>query len=267
MSRIQQITTKKDIIKGLIELGVKPGMILEVHTSLEKLGTVIGGAQTVVDALIEVVGEKGTLLMPLQARENSEPSLWENPSLAIELIEEVRNSLPPYHKMNSDASIDGAVVENLRRRNGTVVSNHPSYAYVAWGRYAKLLCNRHSLHFPLSEESPAARLYELKGFVLLLGMGYDACTAMHLGEYRSDCRSIMLDGAAVEIDGRRVWKKYLNLKLDPSDFSEVGELLEKMNEVTEINVGGCQAKLFRADLASATMARYLEKKTVYHYYR
>ena len=39
-----------------------------VHTSLKRMGYVCGGAQTVIEALMEVVGEDGTIMMPNQSR-------------------------------------------------------------------------------------------------------------------------------------------------------------------------------------------------------
>lgn len=58
------MVTKEDIKKGLIELGVTPGMILEVHSSLSSFGQVEGGAITVIDALKEIVTDKGSIFMP-----------------------------------------------------------------------------------------------------------------------------------------------------------------------------------------------------------
>lgn len=58
------MVSKEDIKKGLIELGIEPGMILEVHCSLSSFGYVDGGAITVIDALKEVVTDEGSIFMP-----------------------------------------------------------------------------------------------------------------------------------------------------------------------------------------------------------
>ena len=150
----------------------------------------------------------------------------------------------------------GAIVENLRRREGIVVSHHPNCAYVAWGKYAKLLCNHQSLHFPLSEESPAARLYELKGSVLLMGVDYTRCTALHLAEYRSEIRPVILRGAAVELEGKRMWKKYLDLDIDSEIFNKAGKRLEEKGFVKKGKAGMADLKLFKADAAIDEAVRY-----------
>lgn len=264
---ITSVSTKKEIMAKLIELGVKPGMILEVHSSLSSFGFVVGGAQSVVDALIDVVGYSGTILMPLHCSDNTEPTFWVNPPCDCGLAQVIRENMPAYHKKEMDTRYMGQIVENLRRRDGAVISNHPNSAYVAWGKYAKLLCNRHSLHFSLSEESPTARLYELKGYVLLLGVGFDNCTLLHLAEYRSDCRPILLQGAAVEIEGRRVWKKYLDIDVDSDEFPAIEIELKGKGAIRSTKIGNCDAKLFRADVAIDEAVRYFESRNTYEYYR
>lgn len=52
----------------LNELGILPGDIVLVHSSLSALGFVEGGAQTVIDTLLSAVGPQGTLLMPAHSK-------------------------------------------------------------------------------------------------------------------------------------------------------------------------------------------------------
>ncbi|MFQ8583990.1 MAG: AAC(3) family N-acetyltransferase [Holdemania massiliensis] len=137
----------------------------------------------------------------------------------------------------------------------------PTRAYVAWGKYAKLLCNHQSLHFPLSEESPAARLYELKGSVLLMGVDYQRCTALHLAEYRSEIRPVILRGAAVELEGKRMWKKYLDLDIDSEIFNKVGKRLEEKGFVKKGKVGmadlSCLKRMRRSMRPSAILSKII----------
>ena len=97
---ISQLITQKEILEELKELGVGAGMILEVHASLSAFGYVCGGAQTVVNALIEAVGYSGTLLMAMQCSDNTEPSAWENPPTERHLIKAVREQMPAFNKKN-----------------------------------------------------------------------------------------------------------------------------------------------------------------------
>ena len=66
----RKILVKDDFIHALKQVGVRDGQTIMVHTSLSSLGFVCGGAQTVIEALIECVGENGTLMMPSQSWKN-----------------------------------------------------------------------------------------------------------------------------------------------------------------------------------------------------
>ncbi len=264
---IKSALTKEDIIEGLLEIGVVPGMTLEVHGSLSSFGFVVGGAQAVVDALLEVLGPSGTILMPLHMGWNTEPSSWMYPPIEVELIDKVRDSIPPFDKYGSEAYKMGAIVDNLRRREDVVISNHPHVSFVSKGKYANLLCNHQSLHFPLSSESPIARLYEIRGFVLLLGVDYDRCTSVHLSEYATDVRPIIVQGSAVIQNGQRVWKKYLDLDLDSDEFVIPGRNLEALGKVVRGKIGSCQTKLFSVNDVVDEATKFFENKTSYNLYR
>ena len=78
----RKLVTKTDIIRGLQEVGLTAGDHVMVHASLSSLGFVCGGAQTVIEALLEVVGEEGNILMPTQSWKNMDPEAgvhWEEP--------------------------------------------------------------------------------------------------------------------------------------------------------------------------------------------
>lgn len=264
---IQTVVTKESLKKALEEIGVTSNMMIEVHSSLSSFGHVIGGARTVVDALMEIVGEDGTLLMPVQAVDNSEPSKWVNPPASTTLWKTIRKEMPEYNPERTDLWRMGAVAENFRNRDGIVFSNHPSMSYAAYGRHAKLLCNRQSLHFPFAEESPTARLYELKGHVLLLGVGFDKVTCMHLAEYRAECRPIIVEGASTRSAEGKEWRKYLNLDLDSSSFKKVGTIMKKKGMIKETMVGNCHIQFFSVNDAVDEATQYFEKTVLYDLYR
>lgn len=49
------VILKEEIIQKLREVGLEKGDAVMVHTSLKRMGYVCGGAQTVIEALMEVV--------------------------------------------------------------------------------------------------------------------------------------------------------------------------------------------------------------------
>ena len=264
---VQNPVTKDQLKAALVKLGVKKGQIIEVHTKLSSFNWIIGGAETIVDALLELEAEGGTILMPVQSGGNSEPSDWINPPVAPELYKEVRRAMPPFNPEHSDICGMGEVVENFRHREGVVISHHPNCAYAAWGRYARLLCNRQSLHFALAEESPTARLYELKGYVLLIGADFDSTTCMHLAEYRTDCRPIKIMGACMDDGKGAEWKKYLDLDINSDVFTKICTQMARKNMIREIMLGGSHIQFFSAPAAIDEATSYFEKTSVYELYR
>lgn len=62
-----RVLLKEEIVQKLRKVGLEKGDAVMVHTSLKRMGYVCGGAQTVIEALMEVVGENGTIMMPTQS--------------------------------------------------------------------------------------------------------------------------------------------------------------------------------------------------------
>lgn len=68
MTDIEQNTvypkTRGSLAEDFRNLGLKKGMTVIVHSSLKSLGWVVGGPIAVVQALMDVLSEEGTLVMP-----------------------------------------------------------------------------------------------------------------------------------------------------------------------------------------------------------
>ena len=257
---ITQAYDKNELVSQLRELGVREGMVLEVHSSLSSIGYVIGGSQTVVDALQEAVGFDGTLVMAIQNCNNTEPANWINPPADRKLWEKIRTQTPAYKPDESDFPYMSQIAQNLNRRAGAYRSYHPSCGFVTYGKYGKLIAHEQSLDYPLGEDSPLGAMYQLPSYILLIGVGYDKATGMHLGEYRSNTRSIILNGGAIEQNGYRRWVEYYDLELDSEDFPEIGQLMEQQGMVKTGALGESECRLFRFADAVDFTANYLQKK-------
>ncbi|MDR1794548.1 MAG: AAC(3) family N-acetyltransferase [Erysipelotrichaceae bacterium] len=252
---IESLLTRSELVRQLKTLGIKEGMVVLVQARLSSFSYVLGGAQTVTDALLDCVGYDGTLIMPMFIKENSDPVTWSE-RVDHDVMETIRQQMPPYHPKESDSPWISEITENFRRRDGVIFSQHPSFAFAAWGKYAKLVCNGQSLHFPLSEESPLARIYELKGYVLLLGEDFDHCVMMHLGEYRSEIRPVILRGCSLKTSSGRRWRRYLDEDLDDSEFVKLGNYLNKRKLVLSKVIGGAPCHFFSAVHASDVTQQY-----------
>ncbi len=101
----------------------------------------------------------------------------------------------------------------------------------------------HDLESHLGNESPLAALYATDAWVLLLGVGYDACSALHLAEYRLDEPSPTRPYSCYVVDsGQRVLRQFMAIDLDDSDFSLLGMDFEASHPVARAGVGDAQAR-------------------------
>lgn len=260
--------TKESLKQAMEQCGVRPGMILEAHCSLSSLPFVIGGARTIVDALMEEEKDGGTVVMCTGVPMNSDPSTWNNPPIPASNWNQIREAMPAYDPEKTDLPADHEVEDNFRHREGIVCSSHPSCSYTAWGRYAKLLCNRQSVHFPLAEESPAARLYEMKGYFLLIGCDLSASMTMCLSRYRTESEPVCIHSACTNEDGKAEWKKYLDLEnMDAKAYQEVEKILVRKELVKSAALGDSIIQLMPIHAAVDEMTAYLASHSVYDLYR
>lgn len=256
--------TLSSLVSDLFALGVHPGMTLLVHSSLSALGWVCGGPAAVILALEAVLGPEGTLVMPTHTSDNSDPVHWCNPPVPESWWETIRAEMPPYLPDLTRTCSMGVIAETFRSQQGTRRSAHPQTSFAARGPQAERILQHHALSSPLGENSPLARLYDLDASVLLLGVGHDSNTSLHLAEERAQwpSKQIQSQGAAILGAAGREWAQFSALLLDESDFLQVGQTFEQNRSEACVSgrVGQAQTKLIRqrslVDFATVWMGHH-----------
>ena len=220
--------TVDSIGDDLARLGVEPGMTLLVHSSLSAIGWVSGGPVAVIQALEAVLGPSGTLVMPTHSTGLTEPRNWQNPPVPEDWWPIFRDTAPAYDPDLTPTRSMGAIAETFRRQRGVVRSGHPHSSFAAWGPHAEAVTRDHALEFGMGEGSPLARLYDLGGHVLLLGVGHGNNSSLHLAEYRGEYpwKTVEKEGAPITVDGKRQWVEFDELDLVSDDFPALGEAFE-----------------------------------------
>ena len=228
--------TLNQLVKDLRDLGVANGQTVLVHSSLSQIGWVSGGAQTVIMALIEVLGEEGTLMMPTHSAQNTDPANWKAPPVPQSWWQIIRDSRPAYDPTLTPTHGMGAIPELFRTLPDVKRGLHPIGSFSAIGKQTDFLLDGEiSLEQMFGDESPIGRLYELDGYVLLLGVGHSNNTSLHLAEYRADfpLKPPIKEGTAMMVDGQRQWVAFNMQAIDDEDFSEIGRAYHKQHEVAQ----------------------------------
>ena len=175
--------SEAQLVAQLHALGLPPGAVVVVHSSYKAVGPVAGGPRALIAALRAALGPDGTLVMPSMSDDDD----------------------VPFDARTTPCRAMGIVPETFRQLDGVLRSDNPA-SFAAAGPHAATITAPHPLSPPHGIDSPVGRACALGGYVLLLGIGHDANTTLHLAEslaavpYRTTkyC-TVLRDGAPVRV--------------------------------------------------------------------
>ena len=169
-----------------------------VHAALRRVGPVVGGADTILTALRDVVGPDGTVLAYCDWQGQDEIDAGA-----------VREDVPPFDPLSSRAIRDnGFFPEMLRTTPGALRSGNPGASVAAIGGRAAWFTADHPLDYGYGPGSPLAKLVEAGGKVLMLGAALDTMTLLHHAEHLSRVpKRIIHYVVPLLADGRMLWRQ------------------------------------------------------------
>jgi aminoglycoside 3-N-acetyltransferase len=253
--------TADSLTEHLRSCGMAEGQTVIVHLAMSKLGWVIGGAETVILALLAAVGEYGTIMMVTNNSNNTDPANWQHPPVPDEWWQVIRDHTPAYNPIITPTQGMGIVPELFRNWPGAIRSGHPAFSLAALGPQAEFLTSSHSLTEDAGDDSPLGRLYELDGYVLLLGVDHWNNTSLHLAEFRADYpgKRYQPTGSAMVVNGKRQWISYMGLEGDPEDFGEVGTAFDKAHNINVYQINDAEVRFFRQRLLVDFATQWMEE--------
>lgn len=215
---------RHEVVEQLRALGVEAGGVLLVHTSFRAVRPIAGGPIGLIETLREAVGAEGTLVMPSWTGDDDQP-------------------FEPTHTRAAEDL--GVVADTFWRLPGVLRSNHPQ-AFAAIGPKAGRILSDPLPLPPQIPESPAGRVHELDGQVLLLGVGHDANTTLHLAENLAGVPYRVPKHCTVLSEGRPVRIEYGENDHCCERFALADEWLRSRSLQREGPVGHAHARLVRS---------------------
>jgi aminoglycoside 3-N-acetyltransferase len=240
--------SRQDILAGLRQLGLKSGMSVVVHSSLSKFGYVLGGAEAVIQALMEVLGEQGTLLMP--SFNHDVP---------------FRAGQPGYYDPKETGTINGVIPDTFWRMAGVYRSLDPTHPVAAWGKHARRYTEFHHRTLTMGPESPLGLLGREGGYGLLMGVGYEVNTYHHVVETTcgAPCLGQRTEAYPVRLGrGRTVLGRTWGWRGGECPYTDQGRYPKWMEERglhRQIQIGQATVTLFRLQDCFKVVAEMLTK--------
>ena len=231
--------SQEEIVQGLRRTGLKSGDVVLVHSAMRTFGLIDGGAETVVAALLEVLGERGTLVVP-----------------TFTFAHEAEQN-PVIDPVN-DHSEMGVITETVRLRPDALRSTAFRHSFAAVGRRAEVITQVDPALSPFDLRSALGVMLALNTQVLLLGLTYTISTSHHFAEWVCDVPYRHRISRNVKLrlpDGSIVTQEMMDYQPKPGadgsyygerepDFNRLGKILEEQKLVGMTAIGNSAVRRF-----------------------
>jgi len=250
---VPDLATRRSLAADLAAFGLAAGDTVMAHAALRKLGPIIGGPDSLIGAIRDVIGAEGTLLVYTD---------WGNADgvrrLRGAVPDGIKPDVPPFDPQTSRATRDnGAFVELVRTTPGALRSGNPGASCAALGAQAEWLTAEHPLDYGYGEKTPFAKLVEAGGKVAMLGAPLDTMTLLHHAEAMADIpnKRIVRREEPILDDGKVVWRWFEEFNtshpvvagLDEDYFADVVEAFLATGRGNRGRIGKAEAVLVPAD--------------------
>ena len=229
------------IADELVALGVSGDGVLVVHTAFSSFGGRAGAPADLIAALRIAAGSRGTVVMPSMSDDDEQP----------------------FDPQRTPCAGMGIVADTFWRMPGVRRSDSP-HAFAAVGPHAAEITAPHPIDVPHGLNSPVGRAYDLDAEVLLLGVGHDANTTVHLAENIAGVRYKLPKYATVMREGQCIREYYREVDHCCANFALLDSWLEARGHQQRGFIAGASARLVSArDVVAAALDHLRENEVVF----
>jgi len=239
------ILTGKELADAFRRIGLAGGDSLIVHSSFRSLGKVDGGPKTVIQALLDVIGSKGNLMLPT--------------------FNYFRPAPEPYYDPATTKCKTGIIPEVGRQWPGAVRSLHPTHSVTVIGPDAEKLTRGHLECRAVGIGSPIDRLVKINGKILLIGVGNNTNTTIHLGEEYAGTPKALWTDEPVFVKVRLPDGNIISHEIDTSTscsaaFGAVDYVLRRNEQIRDLRLANCGMQLMLAPDVIRCVGQMIEDK-------
>lgn len=239
--------TRAQLGQAFRDLGLTAGSSLILHSSLSSLGHVEGGAETVIDALLDVIGDTGNLMLPTFNYTQPIPETYYDPA--------------------TTPCQTGIIPETGRKHAGAVRSLHPTHSVAVIGPKAVALTQDHLAGRAFGIGSPLDRLAQMGGEVLLLGVGHSSNSLIHVAEEHAGLPKVPFDpGPLPFFNVKMPDGTVLSHRLDTSPscstaFGGVEYALRRHGEIRDSkSIGSCKMQMMSGKALLQRVTKIIEEQ-------
>lgn len=241
------VVTLTECVTRFSEAGIASGDTVVVHASLKTVGWISGGANTILEALLQVVGPQGTIVVSAQYPDNVDPALM-NRFVDPRTAKLLRQSQPPFRGKSTLLLGMGALTTVVQLDERSKVSDHPALAVAAIGKHAKWITSDHPLSPAFGPQSPLAKVVELGAKALLIGVDYSSLSALHLAQVQSNTLPWVIHTYTSGTPLSPHTGRCLDYTYSTAHFNAIGEAFAHQERVQTGRLG--RAPLLMVDLAT-----------------
>jgi len=202
-------------------------------------------------------------MVPTFTTNLTDPYVWPVPPPPA-LRERLIGAMPTYDRDQTPSHKMGAIPEAVRRAEGAIRSDHPVTSWTAVGPRAAELLSDHPLDDPEGRDGPLGRALRLDARILLVGVGHDTDTTIHLAESMLDLPHLreLPDRYPVDTTSGREWRAVTKTTHCSDGFVRLEPLLEDVGVIVRGRVGDADVQLLRsADVVAVATALFRRDPT------
>lgn len=172
---LSKVYTKKystnELIAKMCKMGMKKGSVVFIHSSMTEFYNFTGTAEELIEKIIEIIGEDGTLMMPAY------------PKSKLQLLTSDENKDRIVFDVNNTPSGAGYLSEVFRKYPGVRRSINLQHSVCAYGKLADYFLSEHHLSLTAWDtKSPYYKMSQIETLVFALGLPYFLGTMIHCTE-------------------------------------------------------------------------------------